>query len=63
VAWIKSEEDIWPVLQAAISSPDKVATDRLKWKYKLTNDLAQPSANIARLLLDLAAQHRNIVNK
>jgi hypothetical protein len=63
VAWIKSEADIWPVLQAAISSPDKVATDRLKWKYKLTNDLAQPSANIARLLLELAARHRNIVNK
>jgi hypothetical protein len=55
VLWIKSQDEIMEVLQRGLKQPDGVATDRLKWRYLLTNDIAHASANIATLLKNIAA--------
>lgn len=54
VLWVKSKEEIAHAIEFALQHPEKAGSDRLKWKYLLTNDIKDASKRIAQLLLEMA---------
>ena len=52
VIWINSADEIVPKIMAGLNTPNSVATERLLWKKRLTDDITTASANIAARLLE-----------
>jgi hypothetical protein len=49
VGWIDSKSDFIPKIQAALSNPDSVGSDRLQWMQRIVNyPLQESSANLAK---------------
>lgn len=53
VCFINTPSDFIPSIYKAINNADSIATDRLKWKKNVTDNIGTASLNIAREILNL----------
>ncbi len=51
IVWVYNKEEMIPKIKAVLNHPDTIATERLKWKKLLTNDITNATEKIAEILL------------
>ncbi|MEO7310322.1 MAG: hypothetical protein ABIX01_08000 [Chitinophagaceae bacterium] len=50
IVWVYKKEDLANKIVEVLTKPNEVATERLKWKKLLTNDITDATKNIAAIL-------------